>query len=394
MFTGDCDRQYCVTPRVNMAPDFLRLAVFTVLSSFIFVSGFVHADDAVTRERAASEERLYPADGVPAADFESRQSAKADLMEQRTVKEALVTGKDEASRSALAAPAFGDASFISPSWEAEIKLFYDKYDDENSFTPDEQSAAHFAATPQIAAVGDVLAAKNFLEAMSKYYVWLSGKVIEFTNKPDEMVERIDPEKLSEGIRERLDKLSEVEGVNVAIPGADFVASIESPSPPFEEAQSDISEKLFTIDDIVLEKTAKGEFVSRVPASAAADLERKKLCFSYERDSYGNTVSSRLESGCVETLAKVLVRWAKYSELGFDFDKKTEEKVAKAVIRTVGVGIDDAFVKLEEKGLSSGLLEEEIRKISGGDEDTMLRVASFIRPASGRSSGKDTSSRDR
>ncbi|MDP8299301.1 MAG: hypothetical protein P9L88_05305 [Candidatus Tantalella remota] len=307
------------------------------------------------------------------------------MIEQRFVKEAIIgeqfseTRKDVTSQGGVDEKDTDSIGIreevVTESYSYEMPVARDL--DEIALRSDTsaENVIGISTQPIISPLGSALLVKNAANVSGKVYSWLDTKVSSIKKRSGDRITQINPENVPENVRGSLDQLFEVEGVSLSIPGVDYVVpGIEDLA---AQEQTVIEENLFTIDRISLEKTACGKFVSRVPPDVVNDLDRKLLCFSSSPDAFGKTVAVKLEEGCVATLAKVLVKWASYSRMGFDFDKETEEKVVKAVIRAVGVGVEDAFVMLEESEMSSGELEAEIKKIIGNDQDAMSRIYGFI-----------------
>ena len=368
------------------------LALMCLFLALLSAKALGADEPSSTENRAASQVKIPSIPGVAPDEFESREARKVDLVDQKISKEKIIAGApDVAQRSALAAPPFTDISLMGRERHVlPDELYHDETILENAASPSPKGVEAEGAV--IMPLGEVRVIKNAAFAAQKAYFFLNEKVSAFRKPSEEKVTRIDPEKLPEEVKTSLERLSEVEGVSVSIPGADLVASLDTGDKVAPKYS--VGEDIFTIDGISLEKTAKGDFVSRVPGEAARDFDNKKLCFSSSRDAYGKTVAMKIESGCAETMAKVLAKWAKYSRLGFEFDKKTEEKVVKGIIKIMGVGVDDAFVRLEERQVSAGVLEEEIRKIVGDDNDAMMRIAAFIRPGNSDRPGKTLPDRNR
>jgi hypothetical protein len=93
-----------------------------------------------------------------------------------------------------------------------------------------------------------------------------------------------------------------------------------------------------------------------------DTESKTLHFTKTPDSNGLSTYQKIKGGCPITLAGVLAEWSKYSPEGFNFSPEAEEAVLNAIIRIVGIGMEDIFVCVHETETSSGILQKELNKL--------------------------------
>ena len=261
--------------------------------------------------------------------------------------------------------------------EIDFNKTIEGLDAETAKKPNRLVSAIQAQGTIMASFGPALVIRKGIAAGGKAFEKLKESVSTFKSDLGAKEFEIKVEEMPEEIKSSLEPLLEVEGVSVTVPGADYaVAGTQEDAPRLDY---DVKDEIFTIDEISLEKTEKGSLVLRVPSSAEKDLNKKTLCFSKAKDPEGKTVEDRLLEGDPATIAKVLAEWARYSTVGFDFSKEDEAKVAKAVIRIVGVGVEDRVVKIEDNEVRSEALEEELRKIIGDDEEAWTRVLEFIHP---------------
>ena len=261
--------------------------------------------------------------------------------------------------------------------EQETMDFNEVIEELTGESPDEIEEEMQIAPPAIVPLGPALLINKGRLAGGEAYDWLEDNVTSFKNGFRAKEFEIKVEEMPEEMRGSLEPLLEIEGVSVTVPGADYaVAGTQEEGP---RMNYDVKDEIFTIDDISLEKTEEGSLVVRVPPSAEKDLEKKALCLSRVKDLEGKTVEERLREGDPATLAKVLAEGARYSAVGFKFSKEAEGEVARAVIRIMGVGMEDAVVRFEEKELKSEALEEELQRIVGDDEEAWTRIRGFIHP---------------
>ena len=329
---------------------------------------------------------------MPAEDLEEQQARKQELLKQMGYKEDIIklqasgASREESPlkkpRSA-ARPVFAETPRVEisatppeienvPDYNEVIKeAVYRVGDIEfSAVEADDEALMHIP-------VGTTLMVQKGVAAARRAYSWIDGKVSEARKEASHKEIKIEIEDMPEEVRSSLQPLLEVQGVSVKVPGADYAVAKTSEKAP--DMKYDVKEEMFTIEKISLEKTAKGELVVQVPPEVIRNFDEKKLCLSDEKDVQGKTVAIKLEEGDIKTLAKVLAAWARYSPSGFHFDADAEEKVAKAVIRIVGVGVEDAFVRLEEDEISSRALEDEISMIIGNDTEARDRIMKFIYP---------------
>ena len=358
------------------------LALMCLIAAVISVEALSADEPSESPKRAVIQGKMPSMPGVSPGKLEFLEAGKADLLEQRTAKEMMVSGNtDLPQRSALAIPSFSaDARFTSIYGSPQAILPPEMAPPEAEGMPKTiPENLPVEVTPPgniiFQPVGTILTIKKASGAIQKTSSRIKAEISAFFEVSSEKIIHIDPKTLPLQVKSSIENLSEVKDVAVFIPGAEYLVTSQPRQKDVKEYSVD--DNIFTIDSISLEKTAKGEFVPRVPPEAAKDVEHKVLCFNSSKDDSGKTIKMKLEEGSVQDLAKVLVKWAEYSELGFNFDRETEETVVKALIKTKGVGTDDSFVKLEDKYISSGLLETEIKKIVGDDDKVIQRIYAFI-----------------
>ena len=188
---------------------------------------------------------------------------------------------------------------------------------------------------------------------------------------------IEIDEMPEELKPSLEKLMDVVDVEVKVPGVDFAIAERSKGAPTQKY--DVKEEIFTINKITLEKTPRGALVVRVPSGAKKDLDEKVLCLSKEKNEKGLCIEERIKQGEVEAIAMVLAEWAKYASSGFVFDEETEVVMAKAIIKVVGVGMENSLVRLENEESTALILEGEVKKIIGDDADAWERIRGFMYP---------------
>jgi hypothetical protein len=339
--------------------------MFAILLSPIFNERAVSLErEPRARQQDALKDIILTLPGVSPEQAEKRDAAKIDMLKQRSFREKLILDGPSKKFTGILS---SEENFLDPKSHKDAFLPLNEFN----------RSPEIVTKPAIALLGPVLMVKNTADAARNVFILVEESVAKVKKNSTEKVVHLDPKKIHHEARIALDQLSEVEGVAVSIPGAEFAISAGDNDQP--SSKYEVEDNVFTIDSISLEKTARGGFVSRIPSDAKDAYETKTLSFCSEKDAEGKTVALRIEEGCAETLAKVLAKWAKYSSLGFDFDRDTEEKVIKAVIKFIGIGTGDVLVRLEEAEMSSGVLEREIAKIIGEDEATMTKIAKFINP---------------
>jgi len=214
--------------------------------------------------------------------------------------------------------------------------------------------------------------------------WLGKRMDMVKDEVSRKEIRIEMKDVAEQFQVPLEQLLEVKGVAVHVPGTDYAIAKTSTAAPSRDYG--VAEELFTVDGITLEKTAEDKFEIHVPADAKKDLKNRVLCLTGKKGADGKTITQKLEEGEVRALAMVLAEWARYSACGFSFDEDTEEKVVSAVIRVVGVGIRSRPVGvidevLEDEQPMAVMLETEIRKIIGEDQQAWDKIMGFMYPRS-------------
>ena len=226
-------------------------------------------------------------------------------------------------------------------------------------------------------LGSVLLVKNGSSIGVKMYEWIDEQVGGLRKDMAGNTINIEVGELPEELKVSVESLLEVEGVGVEVPGTDYAVAAGSDKAPV--MNYDVKDEIFTIDKITLEKKKTGELLVHVPKGAKKDFGEKVLCLSLAKDETGKTVKEKLSEGDIKMLAMVLAEWARYSGSEFKFSKDTDEAVAKAVIRIIGVGVEDSFVRLEDSQLSSKALEDEIKAIVGDDTEAWDSIMEFIYP---------------
>lgn len=341
--------------------------------------------------------------GISAEDFEARAQAKKEMLQQKTDKEDLmvqlkqkpkkVEGEVPLKRKEGAGSPQEEAA---PTEEAAPKIEAPKAPEPDLVEPAEPKVVEVevvepelaeveeaeiqeALTPANIAVplGSVLLVKTGADSGVKIYEWVGKRMGGVRKDIASETLRIEVDELPEELKASIEPLLEVEGVGIEVPGTDYAVAKGSEVAPI--MKYDVNDKLFTIDEITLEKKRTGEIVVHVPRGAKKDFSEKVLCLNKTKDDMGRTIRGRLESGDVEILAMVLSEWARYKRAGFKFDSESEGIVAKAVIRIVGVGVGDAVVRLETSEMSSKALEDEISRIVGDDKEAWDSIMEFIYP---------------
>lgn len=226
-------------------------------------------------------------------------------------------------------------------------------------------------------IGSVLLMKNGADVGGKMYKWIGNYVGDARKDLTGETLSIKVAELPKELQVSAGVLLEVKGVAVEVPGTEYAVAKTSEKVP--EMMYNVTDNLFTIDEITLEKKKTGELLVRVPQHVEKDLNGKKLCLSREKNNEGKTIKERLEDGDIKALAMVLAEWARYEKTGFKFGSESEEVVAKALIRIVGVGVETAVVRLEENETNSKILENEIGKIIGDDEEAWSSIMNFMYP---------------
>lgn len=345
--------------------------------------------------------------GISAESFEERARAKKEMITQKTDKEELMiqlkqqpkqaeaevplkkkvsdaqetegaareqtdTGKKETleEKAAEALPEVIEAPKVEP---VKPEIIEPELGEADEVEPAETLKPRDIAVP----MGSILLVKTSAEGSVKVYEWLEKHVSAARKDIASETLSVNMEEMPEELRVSLEPLLEVEGVKIEVPGADYAVAKDSKVAPIMEY--DVKDEIFTIDEITLEKKKTGELLMYVPRNVKKDFSQKVLCLGSEKDALGKTIKQRLEEGDVKALAMVLAEWARYEKVGFKFSVETEEVVAKAVIRAVGVGVGDAVVRLEDSEVSSKALEDEISKIVGGDKKAWNSIMEFIYP---------------
>ncbi|NQT32515.1 MAG: hypothetical protein HQ594_02445 [Candidatus Omnitrophica bacterium] len=195
---------------------------------------------------------------------------------------------------------------------------------------------------------------------------IGGKVMDI--KADEMPESLQP---------ALKQLLEVEGVEVMVPGAEFAVAKSFGEVP--GMKYDVKEEVFSIDKIILKKAENGNFTIHIPSDVRKDFEDKNLSLSSKKGKNGKTVEQNLIEGDVETLAMVLAERARYDACGFEFDDSTASRVAKAIIKVVGIRTKSPLVRLDSGEIAEVSLESEIIKIVGDDAEALEEILRSVYP---------------
>jgi hypothetical protein len=328
---------------------------------------------------------------MPAEDLKEKQSRKQELLRQMGYKEDIMKLQVSApprEETPLKRPESAAQPEVSETPLVNIAVRVPEIQGAPDYNDVIKKAVYRAEDIEFSAaktadetlvhvpVGTTIMAKQWVDAARKIYGWINGKVSDAQKEAGHKKIKIEIEEMPEAVRSSLGPLLEVQGVSVKVPGADY--ALASVSENARNVRYDLKEDVFTIDKIALEKTKKGELVVKVPSDVVRDFDKKKLCLSEEKDPGGKTVAMKLAEGDVKVLANVLAAWAKYSPSGFHLDAAAEEKVAKAVIRLIGVGMQDAVVRLEEEEIYSKALESEIDAIVGADSEAKSRIMEYIR----------------
>jgi hypothetical protein len=233
-------------------------------------------------------------------------------------------------------------------------------------------------------VGLMVLVKNGADSGVYTLDWLGERIDTMKDELSRKEIQVELEDVPEQFHAPLEQLLEVEGIEVRVPGTDYaIAEISTNTP---SRHYDVAEEIFTIDAITLEKTTEDKFEVHVPASALKDFTQKVLRLTDKKGVDGKTIAQRVEEGEIEVLAMVLSEWARYNACGFSFDKDTESTVVKAVIKVAGIGLRSRAVRVIDKTIedeqpAAVLLENEIRKIVGEDQQAWDRIMEFMYPGS-------------
>lgn len=348
-------------------PLLMRLLFIIFLIGFLFFTGVENArPDAKDQTKG-----VIPGDiAIPLP----RGTSPEETAERDTRKREMLEKKAFTERSFVKVPIIVPAA--TPINETAKAIEEEHYEDE----PYEQiSPAPVAGTSDalkgetvtrrpdhtFVILGTAQTISKTVENSKKFYAVINDMTSKFRISPSETLMYIDPVLITDEARSALNKLDQVEGVAVSIPGFEYAIGVNADRSAIPEYE--VEDNIFTIDAILLEKTVSGEFISRIPASAKDSLDKKTLCLLFQKDAGGNTIASKIQNGCPRTIATVLAKWAKYASLGFDFDKDTDNIMSKGLVM-----LANSKAKYPETSF-----ETEIRKIIGDDKEALQRISVFM-----------------
>ncbi|MGB2600280.1 MAG: hypothetical protein WBC99_07555, partial [Candidatus Omnitrophota bacterium] len=169
--------------------------------------------------------------------------------------------------------------------------------------------------------------------------------------------------------ERLLKVKGVELVlagNAAVDIAVFKATGVAPSTLYG-----IKESMFALDDNVkVVKTEDGKLILQVLNGGRNDFERKQLSLT---DSVKKTLETGDTETRIETLAKVLAKWARYNASGFNFEDTSQDTVVQALF-SIATAIE-ARTNIRQ-------LEDSIDALVAEDTAARMSITAFIHPDRG------------
>jgi len=236
-----------------------------------------------------------------------------------TPKELTAEGRADAARMAQAAAFFGQPELLRRSQIMHERIH--RAVGEGEALPYLAQAGRFmldvgtlTVKPLVALVDITLRALNLISRSTDMLKRAIG-----TDTLDVDLNRI----TDSTIRSRLMRLMDIRGVDIPLKGT-IATAVAITMATGRDASAVVGDAayagLYSIDNISVVKTADGRFVVKIPAEAKKAFWRSQLEFAGEKIDVSN----------MNSLAVLLVEWAKYSAFGFGLTSDTYDRLFTAV----------------------------------------------------------------
>ncbi len=389
--SGTYSRRGTLLPAIILNGGLFRVISFLVIFTLCFQGSYSFAEtyerqrEGVSGQITPYEEEADRAGRLSPEQLETQQRLQEGLIERKEVLNGMVT----LIRYQPTPEEVEDMPLKKTETEEKVIIeekIVEKVEEPAKKTEKPKENGTITTARKVAEItvpiGFVLLIKDGADSGRKAYDWLTDRIDSMKDGMGSQEIQIEMKDVPTSLQKPLEQLLDVKGIDVKVPGTDFAvakASLAAPSRLYN-----VEDILFTIDNITLDKVNENEFEIHVPSEARKDFEDKVLCLAKIKDKRGKTIEDKLLEGDVETLAMVLAEWARYAVCGFKFDKETEDIVARAVVKAVGVGVKSKVVRIVDNGLKRDefgavLLEKEIDKIVGEDKEAKKRIMRFIYP---------------